>query len=91
MVAARLLMLLASQPNSDWSAYVLGGLVSRIGTGLINGQMTNAAMSVVPTERAGMASGINGLCLRLDFAGVQAECEPSEARACTFELVGNRE
>jgi len=70
-----LTLLLASR-DSGWQSFALGAAVSGIGTGLINGQMTNAAMSIVPPERSGMASGINGTMrqvgVALGFAGLGA-------------------
>ncbi|MGW7637398.1 MFS transporter [Streptomyces decoyicus] len=44
---------------SDWTNYAIGGLISGLGTGLINGEMSNVAISIVPASRSGMASGIN--------------------------------
>ena len=69
-------LLLLANRNSGWEAFALGAAVSGVGTGLINGQMTNAAMSIVPPERSGMASGINGTMrqvgVALGFAGLGA-------------------
>ncbi|KUL49726.1 hypothetical protein ADL22_07850 [Streptomyces sp. NRRL F-4489] len=45
--------------HSDWTNYAIGGLISGLGTGLINGEMSNVAISIVPASRSGMASGIN--------------------------------
>lgn len=52
--------LLAFAPlYSGWTDYAVGGLISGLGTGLINGEMSNVAISIVPVSRSGMASGIN--------------------------------
>ena len=65
LVAIGSLMLLrGAAVGASWSAYVLGGLISGTGAGLINGEMTNVAISIVP-EGAPMASGINTRCGRL--------------------------
>jgi EmrB/QacA subfamily drug resistance transporter len=71
-----LVLLVGAQADAAWSAYVLGGLISGTGAGLINGEMTNVAISIVPEERSGMASGINGTMrqvgVALGFAGLGA-------------------
>ncbi|AHH99136.1 MFS transporter [Kutzneria viridogrisea] len=52
--------LLALVPlGAGWQTFALGGLISGIGTGLVNGEMSNIAISIVPADRSGMASGIN--------------------------------
>ncbi|RAR98917.1 MFS transporter [Ensifer adhaerens] len=70
------LLLLVATKDSGWSGFLFGAAVSGIGCGLINGEMTNAAMSIVPPERSGMASGINGtmrqIGVSLGFAGLGA-------------------
>ncbi len=69
-------LLLLGTADSTWTAFVLGGLVSGVGAGLINGEMTNVAMTIVPEERSGMASGINSTMrqvgVALGFAGLGA-------------------
>ncbi|KOT98933.1 hypothetical protein ADK70_05455 [Streptomyces rimosus subsp. pseudoverticillatus] len=45
--------------QSDWTNYAIGGLTSGLGTGLINGEMSNVAIGIMPASRSGMASGIN--------------------------------
>ncbi|MFT4439037.1 MFS transporter [Caballeronia sp. 15715] len=70
------LLLLMSTVESSWSAFIIGALVSGSGTGLINGEMSNVAMGLVPPERSGMASGISGTMrqvgVALGFAGLGA-------------------
>jgi predicted MFS family arabinose efflux permease len=46
--------------NPDYRAMLLGMLVTGIGAGLLNGETTKVGMTVIPAERAGMASGISG-------------------------------
>ena len=45
--------------GGDWLIVVLGMLILGSGGGLLNGETQKAIMSVVPRERAGMASGIS--------------------------------
>ncbi len=44
---------------SDWPTVMTGMLILGSGGGLLNGETQKAIMSVVPRERAGMASGIS--------------------------------
>jgi EmrB/QacA subfamily drug resistance transporter len=44
-----------------------GMAIAGIGSGLINAQMTNVAVTVVPPARSGMASGINGTMRQAGF------------------------
>jgi EmrB/QacA subfamily drug resistance transporter len=45
--------------HSEWTALLLGFLVSGIGIGLLNPVIADVALSVVPKEKSGMAAGIN--------------------------------
>ncbi len=45
--------------QSGWGGLFPGFLIAGIGAGLINAEMSNVAIAVVPFERSGMASGIN--------------------------------
>jgi len=45
--------------GGDWTTVMFGMLVLGSGGGLLNGETQKAIMSVVPRERAGMASGIS--------------------------------
>ena len=71
-----LVLLIGATAEASWTTYVLGGLISGTGAGLINGEMTNVAISIVPEERSGMASGINSTVrqvgVALGFAGLGA-------------------
>lgn len=46
---------------------ISGMALTGIGAGLINAQITNVAVSVVPPDRAGMASGISGTMRQAGF------------------------
>lgn len=54
--------------GSDSPLLTLGMTISGIGAGLINAQMTNVAISVVPPTRSGMASGISSTMRQAGFA-----------------------
>jgi EmrB/QacA subfamily drug resistance transporter len=45
--------------DSEWTALLLGFIVSGIGVGLLNPVIADVALSVVPKEKSGMAAGIN--------------------------------
>jgi len=45
--------------HSEWTALLLGFIVSGIGIGLVNPVIADVALSVVPKEQSGMAAGIN--------------------------------
>ena len=70
------LWLAVDEPGAGIFAFLGGGIVSGTGCGLINGQISNVAISVVPSERSGMASGINSTMrqvgVALGFAGFGA-------------------
>ena len=50
---------IALAPQSGVAAVYVGMFVAGVGAGLINGELSNVAISVVAPERSGMASGIN--------------------------------
>lgn len=45
--------------DSEWTALLVGFVVSGVGVGLLNPVIADVALSVVPKERSGMAAGIN--------------------------------
>ncbi|MEU7260629.1 hypothetical protein AB0B21_33195 [Streptomyces rimosus] len=59
LVATGVTVLAFAPLHSDWTNYAIGGLTSGLGTGLINGEMSNVAIGIMPASRSGMASGIN--------------------------------
>jgi EmrB/QacA subfamily drug resistance transporter len=87
LVGAGSLLLLMPGPDATWLAFSLGAVVSGSGAGLINGEMTNIALSLVPAERSGMASGINSTArqvgVAIGFAGLGAIL--SDAIADSFQ------
>jgi EmrB/QacA subfamily drug resistance transporter len=54
-----LLLMSGLRSDSGWVALLPGFIVTGIGVGLLNPVVADTALSVVPTERSGMASGIN--------------------------------
>jgi Major Facilitator Superfamily len=51
----------------DYRLMLAGMLVAGVGAGLLNGETTKVGMTVIPAERAGMASGISGT---MRFTGI---------------------
>jgi hypothetical protein len=58
----------------DYRLILVGMTIAGIGAGLLNGETTKVGMTVIPAERAGMASGISGTMrftgIVLGFAGL---------------------
>ena len=55
-------------PSSDWTTLLAGFIVGGIGIGLVNPPLASTAVSVVPPQRAGMASGINNTFRQVGIA-----------------------
>lgn len=76
LVGAGAALMLVPSLGASWSGFFAGGLLCGCGNGLINGEMNNVALSLVPAHRSGMASGINGTArqvgIALGFAGLGA-------------------
>lgn len=56
---AGLLLMSGITPTSEWTTLFGGFLVAGAGIGLLNPAIADVAVSVVPEEQSGMASGIN--------------------------------
>jgi EmrB/QacA subfamily drug resistance transporter len=54
-----LLLMGGIDPNDEWTTLLGGFLLAGAGVGLINPVIADVAVSVVPREQSGMASGIN--------------------------------
>jgi EmrB/QacA subfamily drug resistance transporter len=54
-----LLLMGGLHADSEWTALLLGFIVAGVGVGLLNPVIADVALSVVPKEQSGMASGIN--------------------------------
>jgi EmrB/QacA subfamily drug resistance transporter len=76
LVGVGALAMLIPTVGATWAAFAAGAFLSGCGAGLINGEMTNIALSLVPPERSGMASGINSTArqvgVAIGFAGLGA-------------------
>jgi EmrB/QacA subfamily drug resistance transporter len=59
LAGAGLLLMSGLDAGSTWTALLAGFLVAGLGVGLLNPVIADVTVSVVPTERSGMASGIN--------------------------------
>ena len=54
-----LLLMSGIDASAEWTTLLLGFIVAGIGVGLLNPVIADVALSVVPKEQSGMASGIN--------------------------------
>jgi EmrB/QacA subfamily drug resistance transporter len=54
--------------SSHWTVLLPGFLVGGVGVGLVNAPLATTAISTVPVERAGMASGINNTFRQIGIA-----------------------
>jgi EmrB/QacA subfamily drug resistance transporter len=59
LVGGGLLLMSGLDAGSQWTALLAGFVVGGVGVGLLNPVIADVAVSVVPTERSGMAAGIN--------------------------------
>jgi EmrB/QacA subfamily drug resistance transporter len=59
LVGGGLLLMGGLEPTDEWTALLPGFLLAGVGIGLINPVIADVAVSVVPKEQSGMASGIN--------------------------------
>jgi len=67
LIAAGLLGVGMAVPQLHYAALLPGLVLMGIGAGTLNGETAKVSMSVIPPERAGMASGISGT---IRFAGI---------------------
>jgi EmrB/QacA subfamily drug resistance transporter len=68
VVGVALLLMHGITPSSDWTTLLAGFIVGGIGIGLVNAPLASTAVSVVPPQRAGMASGINSTFRQVGIA-----------------------
>jgi EmrB/QacA subfamily drug resistance transporter len=59
MVGSGLILIAGVEQGDEWTGLLGGFVISGAGIGLINPTVANVAVSVVPPEQSGMASGIN--------------------------------
>jgi EmrB/QacA subfamily drug resistance transporter len=67
LVSAGLAWMALVAASLDHRSILAGMLLTGVGAGLLNGETTKVGMTVIPPERAGMASGISGT---VRFTGV---------------------
>jgi EmrB/QacA subfamily drug resistance transporter len=60
IVSAGLVWMALAAGSLDNRSILAGMLLTGIGAGMLNGETTKVGMTVIPPERAGMASGISG-------------------------------
>jgi EmrB/QacA subfamily drug resistance transporter len=68
LVGAGLLLMSSIDANSDWTALLPGFILAGAGIGMVNPSLAQAAVGVVPPQRAGMASGINSTFRQVGIA-----------------------
>jgi EmrB/QacA subfamily drug resistance transporter len=68
MVGVGLLLIRGVSADSDWTTLLAGFIVAGVGVGLTNPSIANAAITVVPPQKAGMGSGINNTFRQIGIA-----------------------
>ena len=67
-ITGGLLLIGTTSPTSSWTQLLPGFIVTGIGVGMVNPVVASAAVSVVPPERSGMASGANSTFRQMGIA-----------------------
>ena len=68
LVGVGLALMSRIDANSDWTALLPGFIIGGAGIGMVNPSLAQAAVGVVPPQRAGMASGINSTFRQVGIA-----------------------
>jgi EmrB/QacA subfamily drug resistance transporter len=68
LVAAGCLLMATSHASSGWTVLLPGFVVGGIGIGVVNPVLASSAISVVPPQRSGMASGANSTFRQVGIA-----------------------
>jgi EmrB/QacA subfamily drug resistance transporter len=68
LVSAGCLLMATSHASSGWTVLLPGFVVAGIGIGTVNPVLASSAISVVPPERSGMASGANSTFRQVGIA-----------------------
>ncbi|GLY31965.1 MFS transporter [Kineosporia sp. NBRC 101731] len=68
LIGCGTLLMLFVHPQSSWTALLAGLLVVGLGVGLATPPLTAAALSAVPVQRSGMASGVLNTARQLGLA-----------------------
>ena len=68
LISAGCLLMSTTHPSSGWTVLLPGFIVAGIGIGTVNPVLASSAISVVPPERSGMASGTNNTFRQVGIA-----------------------
>jgi EmrB/QacA subfamily drug resistance transporter len=68
LVSAGCLLMATTHPASGWTVLLPGFIVCGIGIGTVNPVLASSAISVVPPQRSGMASGANNTFRQVGIA-----------------------
>jgi EmrB/QacA subfamily drug resistance transporter len=68
LVAGGLILMAMVEPDSGWTVLLPGFIAAGAGIGMVNPVLASSAISVVPPERSGMASGINSTFRQVGLA-----------------------
>jgi EmrB/QacA subfamily drug resistance transporter len=68
LVAVGCLLMARVDPSSTWTVLLPGFIVTGIGIGTVNPVLASSAISIVPPERSGMASGANNTFRQVGIA-----------------------
>jgi EmrB/QacA subfamily drug resistance transporter len=68
LISAGCLLMATTHPSSGWTVLLPGFIVAGIGIGIVNPVLASSAISVVPPERSGMASGANNTFRQVGIA-----------------------
>ncbi len=68
LIAAGCLLMASTHSSSGWTVLLPGFVVAGIGIGTVNPVLASSAISVVPPERSGMASGANSTFRQVGIA-----------------------
>ena len=68
LISAGCLLMATTHADSTWTVLLPGFIVAGIGIGTVNPVLASSAISVVPPERSGMASGANSTFRQVGIA-----------------------
>jgi EmrB/QacA subfamily drug resistance transporter len=68
IVGTGLLAMRGLEADSEWTALLIGFVLAGAGAGLVNPTLAEAAIGIVPRERAGVATGINNTFRQIGIA-----------------------
>jgi hypothetical protein len=90
LIGVGLIAMTTIDASSHWTVLIPGFLLAGAGVGLVNPPLASTAIGVVPSERSGMASGINStfrqVGIATGIAGLGAVFQHSVTRGTTATL-----